>query len=53
VTPATGAQVIVPEEMLRWPDTMWPAFPSAEDLAKSVVRAVGVTIDVVRQAGLT
>ena len=53
VTPATGAQVIVPEEILRWPDRLWPAFPSAEDVATSVIRAVGVTIDVVRQAAST
>jgi hypothetical protein len=52
VTPATGAQVIVPEELLRWPDRAWPAFPSAEDVAKSVIWAVRVTIDLVRQAGL-
>ena len=50
VTPATGAQVIVPEEILRWPDRAWPAFPSAEDVAQSVIRAVRVAIDVVRHA---
>jgi hypothetical protein len=50
VTPATGAQVIVPEELLRWPDRSWPAFPSAEDVAKSVLWAVRVTIDIARQA---
>jgi hypothetical protein len=52
VTPATGAQVIVREEILRWPDGAWPAFPAAEDVAKSVMWAVRVTIDVVRQAAV-
>jgi hypothetical protein len=53
VMPATGAQVIVPEEMLRWPDKSWPAFPSAEDVAKAAIWAVRVTIDIVRHASLT
>ena len=48
-TPATGIQVIVPE-VLRWPDKEWPAFPSADDVAKGVLWSVRVTIDLVRQA---
>ena len=52
VTPATGVQVIVPEEVLRWPDKEWPAFPSADDMAKRVLWAVRVTVDLVRQAAV-
>ena len=50
VTPATGVQVIVPEELLRWPDRHWPAFPAAEDVARSVLWAVRVTVEMTRQA---
>jgi hypothetical protein len=50
VRPNVGADVLVEEESIRWPDLGYPAYPFASDLARSMIWGARVAVDLVAQA---